>query len=129
MIEEQALLQRFGRQNPFTVPEGYFEGFTSRMMNLLDEEQARQAVSTDEKPRAKVRSLTWRRYAVAASIAAVIIGGAVWLVQPSPNVAAQHFTSTPAVAASSATVDHNIDQMADYAMLDNQDIYTYLADY
>ena len=96
MTEEQALLQRFGRQNPFTVPEGYFEGFTSRMMSLLDEEQARQAVSTDEKPRAKVRSLTWRRYAVAAS---------------------------------SATVDHNIDQMADYAMLDNQDIYTYLADY
>lgn len=129
MTEEQALLQRFGRQNYFTVPEGYFEGFTSRMMSLLDEEQARQAFNTDEKPRAKVRSLTWRRYAVAASIAAVVVGGAVWLVQPSPNVAAQHFASTPAVAASSATVDHNIDQMADYAMLDNQDIYTYLADY
>ncbi len=129
MTEEQALLQRFGRQNPFTVPEGYFEGFTSRMMSLLDEEQTRQDASKEEKLRAKVRSLTWRRYAVAASIAAVIIGGAVWLVQPSPNVAAQHFASTPAVAASSATVDHNIDQMADYAMLDNQDIYTYLADY
>ena len=117
MTEEQQLLEQFGRQNPFRVPDGFFETVASKIISELSERQ---------EP-AKVRSLVFRRYAVAASIAAIIVGGAVWFVQPRPNVAVQTAAHT-AVAATSSS-DAYIDQVADYAMLDNQDFYSYLADY
>lgn len=123
MTEEQAIEQQFGRQNPFAVPDGYFEQFTSQMMSRLEA----------EKPRAQVRRFFLRRYAVAASITAVIVGGAVWFVQPRHNVAVGHLADkahvAASVAANTASSDYNIDQMADYAMLDGQDFYSYLADY
>ena len=119
MTEEQLIIERFGKQNPFTVPDGFFEEISSKIISELP---ARQEP-------AKVRSMVFRRYAVAASIAAVIIGGAVWFVQPRQNVAVQHVAQTAVAANNTTSNEVFIDQMADYALLDNQDIYSYLADY
>ncbi len=119
MTEEQQIIERFGKQNPFTVPDGYFEEISSKIISELP---ARQEP-------AQVRSMVFRRYAVAASIAAVIIGGAAWFVQPRQNVAVRHAAQTAVAANNSTSNEVFIDQMADYALLDNQDIYSYLADY
>ena len=37
MKEEDKLLKKIGTENPFRVPEGYFEGFTSDLMSRLPE--------------------------------------------------------------------------------------------
>ena len=37
MAKEDYLLKRFGRENPYNVPEGYFDNFTGQMMDRLPE--------------------------------------------------------------------------------------------
>ena len=39
--EEKILIDKFGKANHFSVPEGYFESFTDQMMDLLQESEAR----------------------------------------------------------------------------------------
>ena len=41
--EETDLLKRCGTENPFTVPEGYFERFTEQLMEKLPEREAQPA--------------------------------------------------------------------------------------
>lgn len=39
MKEEDKLLEKFGKKNPFNVPEGYFENFTNELMDKLPEKE------------------------------------------------------------------------------------------
>ena len=39
MTEEDNLLKKVGTENPFRVPEGYFESFTSDLMSRLPEKE------------------------------------------------------------------------------------------
>ena len=39
MKEEDNILRKVGTENPFRVPEGYFEGLTSDIMNKLPEKE------------------------------------------------------------------------------------------
>ena len=121
MTEENILHQRFGRQNPFSVPEGYFEAFAAKMMSQLPENEpifSEHADVVEMKPAV-----------VAACITGVIVGAAVWFIQPRHNISAEHFSAAPLKASVAAANDENIEEMADYAMIDNQDIYSYLTDY
>lgn len=52
MKEEDNLLKKVGTENPFRVPEGYFEGFTSDLMSRLPEK---------EKNDVRREPTTWRR--------------------------------------------------------------------
>ena len=130
MTEENILHQRFGRQNPFSVPEGYFEAFAAKMMSQLPEDEpifSEHADVVEMKPAGVRHSIL--RYAVAACITGVIVGAAVWFIQPRHNISAEHFSAAPLKASVAAANDDNIEEMADYAMIDNQDIYSYLTDY
>lgn len=40
--EEKKLLERCGKNNPFTVPEGYFEHFTDKLMEQLPENKPQE---------------------------------------------------------------------------------------
>ncbi len=133
MTEENTLRQRFGSQRPFTVPDGYFEAFAPKMMSQLPAIEPLELPTAEEDlHRQHRRAAVWgmvRRYAVAVSIVGVVAGAAVWFLQPRDNIAASHFVSTSIKTPAAAAADENIEQMADYVMLDNQDIYSYLADY
>ena len=48
---------------------------------------------------------------------------------PKPVVAAPKPSAAPVKAPVATVTEDNFEQMADYAMIDNQDIYSYLADY
>ena len=50
MKEEDLLLHKVEKNNPFTVPEGYFESLTNRVMDSLPEKPV---------PEYKVKPLTW----------------------------------------------------------------------
>lgn len=39
MKEEDNILKKVGTENAFRVPEGYFENFTSELMNRLPEKE------------------------------------------------------------------------------------------
>lgn len=115
--EENYLRQRFGSETPFRVPEDYFQDFSAKMMAQLPETTARTVIMHTSRWR------RWRPYVAAASVCAVIFGAGLFY-----NT--HYADSVPAhTAAKAVAVDTNIDQAADYVMIDNEDIYSYLADY
>ena len=68
--EEKILIDKFGKANHFSVPEGYFESFTDQMMDLLPESEARVI---------EMRPATWWNrlliMKVAAAVGALLIIG------------------------------------------------------
>lgn len=118
--EETYINERFGKKNPFTVPDGYFEQLTERVMSRLPEaSQAPVAEQKAERGRpALIRRL--RPWLAAACIAGAIVCTAVYL-KPDVNT-----TPTGDELAEATYTDSYIDDAADYAMVDNQDIYAYL---
>ena len=111
------------RQNPFKVPEGYFDTLNTRIM----ENVARQA-STEEKSEKLAQAKNVRMHVLrwAAACACVLVIG----------VSAVLFTfkdtdtsEVPATAQQSFfTSDDAFNQAADYTMLDNHDMYQMLAE-
>lgn len=122
--EEQELQERFGKGNPFRVPEGYFVQLTDRVMAQLPEreQQAEQITLADRRPKSRLVALRPWLYAAACIVAAVVMGLTF------------HHSHEPAdeqtVASTTVTNTESeyIDDAADYAMLDNAEIYAYLAE-
>ena len=116
--EEEVMTDgRFGRENPFRVPDGYFDQLTQQVMSRLPERTAH-----DEQPaqarRAALRPLL---YAAASVVVAVVIGVTTYF-QLRPQDEESMTAGTEHVGGS------YIDEAADYAMLDNMDIYACLSD-
>lgn len=118
MNEEQYLINKAGKENPFRVPEGYFDSLASQVMSRVDAEGNKPQ---DMPMIEKMAKTVWLRpvlYA-AASVCALFISVTVY----------QHFTAqtventTEQVAVYS---EDSFDEAADYVMIDNQDIYACL---
>jgi hypothetical protein len=122
--EEKFIEQKFGRKNPFKVPEGYFDDFASQIMKQLPEEKPASARVVQMAPRPRRR---WRGLVAAA--ASVVVLALSWTVYTAVDHKQQ--PAHPAAATAQAT-DHSdystMDAMADYTMLDNEDIYAYVAE-
>ena len=56
MNQEEKILQKIGKKNPFTVPENYFENFTQELMDKLP---AKEAVLQTEAPTLWQRVKPW----------------------------------------------------------------------
>ena len=107
--EENYLNQRIGRNNPFRVPEGYFEHFSSQMMEQLPERKIRSK---------QVFLRPWL-YAVACC-AAILLTVFTYNQQQSTFDDSQQTV---------VTADNSfIEEAADYAMIDNMEIYACLSD-
>ncbi len=122
---EKHIEATFGRKAPFKVPDGYFDDFATRMMDQLPGQGATpRAVVCDLKP-----SL-WKRYRKAISVAAASVVVAVTGL----GAYMHHETTTSnraqlAGTTSQATSSYSsADAFADYAMLDSDDMYAYMAD-
>ena len=98
---EAKLLERFGNETHFTVPEGYFEGLTGRVMTRI--------------PRRKRRNLVWRWAAAAVLVGFVVAGG--WLLESRHNVQ----------MADAEDIQY-IEDALDYSMIDNMSIASYLTE-
>ena len=102
-VEEKHLKEIVGKRNAFRVPDGYFEQLTAEVMQRLPEQQ-------------KARTTTLRPwlYAAACTVAAVLMGVTYYWYQDS---------------ADDMMADGNYyEEVADYAMIDNIDIYACLED-
>ena len=66
MNEEQDIIRKCGKRNPFQVPEGYFEDFTQRLMDQLPEQEE---VQPDEE-----QITLWQRVKPVLYMAAMFVG-------------------------------------------------------
>ena len=112
--EEKILIDQFGRQNPFRVPEGYFDSLTERVMTQLPE----------RKQKSRIVALRPWLYAAACFAAVAVMGLTYHFRQaevPQQQVAATEVTA-PAVDNS------YVDDVVDYTMLDNVEMYALMAE-
>ena len=112
--EEQYIYDRYGKQNPFTVPDGYFDSLRTGLMQHA-------TTTTKAIPLWK----RWRGYVAAACLVGVVIVGlATYWGLKTTDVADTHV----AVAGySRVDDDFSYVEYADYTMLVNDDIYSFLA--
>jgi len=117
MKNENDIKQRFGTENHFTVPEGYFEQFASQFMAQLPEQEAR---AVEIKPRRR-----WRPIAIAAAtVAFVALSAAMWFDKENPSEKQMSSAQPSSLYMQSPS---ELEQAADYAMLDATDMYVLLA--
>ena len=117
MNEEEYLRSRMGTKNPFTVPEGYFEQLTAQVMDRLPEKKpAKVAVMKRLRP--------WL-YAAACVCGGVFVA-AVAFNQQTEDLQGQQQMANMGQENVNYYSDSYIDEAADYAMIDSQEIYSYL---
>jgi hypothetical protein len=122
MNEEMYIQEKVGKRNPFRVPEGYFDNLTAQVMSNLPEQPKRRAKSVFMRP---------AFYAVAASVCALLVAGAALMWSPSVEVSSPTAVQAKAVVAQPQQQDASgeyMEEAADYMMLDNHEIYAYLAE-
>lgn len=109
--------------NPFKVPEGYFDTLSSRIMDNIPEE----AEIVVMKPR-KARTFGLGQLRWAAAIACILIAGvSVTLYSLRTNTNADEF-GTDVASKYLTSSDDALMQAADYTMMDNQDFYQLIAE-
>lgn len=116
--EETDLLRRCGTENPFTVPEGYFERFTEQLMEKLPEREAQPAP----------KLTLWTRVKPWVYMAAMFCGlmlsvrmfvGEKQSQSPAATSETTDFTEVP---------DEYIDPIVNQTMMDDYTLYQYLTD-
>lgn len=117
MKEEDKILQKVGTGNPFKVPEGYFESFTSEMMSRLPEKE--RVVELHKEP------TMWEKVRPWLYMAAMFVGAALII-----RVASGNHTPDADVMASEEDEQEMeyINMAVDNSMLDDYSLYVYLAD-
>lgn len=118
MKEEDKLLKKAGTENPFTVPENYFESLIPEVMSKLPEHT----------PVVKRKSVTtWMKIKPWAYMAAMFAGAALIIkiasINPDP------FNSRKAVSADvniESVTDEELDYALSQSMLDDYSLYVYL---
>lgn len=113
------------RENPFTVPEGYFDDLPARVMATLPQvpqpdEEGETTIVVDM-PR-RHRAGWWAAGAVAACLAC-----AVMLTHHNTPQDARHATQLSNAATTGTYDEESYAALLEYAMVDNQAIYTYLS--
>ena len=121
--EENILKERFGKQDPFKVPDGYFDHLTERIMENLPEQEVRVI---DIRSRQTLwQKLPLRKIAAAVAVTALLGGGTFWALQhEGDGKMMAHVKKHEQKAVSSEDAAFN--EMADYAMIDNETIYASL---
>ena len=121
--EENILKERFGKQNPFKVPDGYFDHLTEKIMENLPEQEVRVI---DIRSRQTLwQKMPLRKIAAAVAVAALLGGGTFWALQhEGDSKMVAHAKQHEQKAVSSEDAAFN--EMADYAMIDNETIYASL---
>ena len=101
MNEEMYIQEKVGKRNPFRVPK-------------------RRAKSVFMRP----------VFYAAASVCALLVAGAAWMWHPSAETSKAVPVQAKAVSQpqQQENADGYFDEAADYMMLDNHEIYAYMAD-
>ena len=102
MNEEKFLNERFGNENPFRVPEHYFEEFPQRVMKRITQQKRRRKMI---------------RWGIAAMMTGIVFSSAFVL---------NNFRQQDATLEADNT--QYIEDALDYSMINNMEIATYLTE-
>lgn len=120
MKEEDKLLKKIGTENPFRVPEGYFEGFTSELMSRLPEK---------EKTDIHREPTTWEKVRPWLYMAAMFIGAALIIRVASPGETVSNGQQQQQIAADESDIEMEYIRTAiENTMMDDYSLYVYLSD-
>lgn len=122
MKEDDILLKKLGKENSFKVPEGYFENFTSEVMNKLPE---KEKVAFEEE-----HTSTWTKLKPLLYMAAMFVGAALIIRVASTDFkpAAVNEVAVIEVTDTEVISDEMLDVALDRAMMDDYSLYVYLSD-
>lgn len=130
--DELYLKKTVGNRNPFRVPEGYFEQFTDQLMQQLPEREDTVAKQLDIAQKHVSQTLARRTllrpllYAAACTALALMLGVSYYFMQ---STAPSNEPAPIAVVATTPATDYSYyEEAADYAMLDNTEIYACLSE-
>ncbi len=125
MENDEALKTQYGTRIPFTVPEGYFDQLGEVVMESISR---RGSIKKGETTVAKTS--LWSHvspFLAAACFVGVVLF--VGLTVSSPK-AQDGKTATSSMASSSSLAvqhDDDLDRLADYVMMDEDDAYAYFS--
>lgn len=122
--EEQILKERFGTENHFSVPDNYFDTFADRLMQQLPEQ---------ELPVVRIslwHRLPLRKIAAVVGVVACMTTGTLYVVERTtraPHAQVAHVDNHEETEEIANSTEYGtIDEMLDYTMTDNQEIYASL---
>ena len=129
--EEQILKSRYGTQSSFRVPEGYFDELASRVMASVPESQPALDMQSESASQGARFVPMWRRavvrkVAVIAGVVLLLGGASIGIGTSLSSRQAGKSVASGGWASVMHSEDNSFDEAADYAMLDNQDIYASL---
>lgn len=107
---------KYGTRNPYRVPDNYFEQFTSRMMEQLPEHQ----IGEDE-TREPSRWQRLRPFLYMAAMFCLLLTCGKWL-----QFYTDHQTEKAEQTAQTTEENNYMDDMINYAMIDEELVYSYL---
>ena len=116
--EETDLLKRCGTENPFTVPEGYFERFTEQLMEKLPEREAQPAP----------KLTLWTRVKPWVYMAAMFCGLMLSVRMFVGEKQSQSPAATSEMTDFTEVPDEHIDPIVNQTMMDDYTLYQYLTD-
>lgn len=119
MKEEDEIMKKLGKDNPFTVPEGYFQNFTDEVMNKLPE---KKEIPTETKVRKWDRIRPWV-YMAAMFAGAFLITKIASFHHQQDNPIAKTETKTEQQMS-----DEEISTIINNTMMDDYALYQYLTD-
>ncbi len=113
----------FNLEKNFSVPEGYFDTIAQRVMDRIPANEVRMMPAMEEK-KSSSRGLLWVRLGTAAAVLAVVFSLGFYFTGDNQQQSSQMAEAPKAVYNNN--VD-NVDAIADYIMVDDQDLYAYLS--
>lgn len=123
--DERFLKDTYGQQRPFKVPDGYFEDFVARMDTMLPDKEVSAKTLSMEAARPKAKQV-WLKVAAAACVCGLLFGAIAFIGNTTDHDS--RTTADASAGLSTASVQMTaVDYMADYGMLDNNDIYAYVS--
>lgn len=119
MIKDELFIEKTcGKTRPFTVPDNYFAGLHDKIMDVVNADNTVVMKANSGRRRTLIA-------AIAASVAVLLVCAGIALSEVFvQNGGGYALTSVKSDAVSS---NSSFEQMADYMMLDNDDVYSYLA--
>ena len=121
MKEDTELKKKIGKENPFKVPEGYFENIVPEIMKQLPEAEAQESEEITMWERVK----PW--VYMVAMFCGLMFGLRVMIMDKPVNkeINAGNVSMTDSVQG---IPDEYIDPILDQAMMDDYTLYMYLTD-
>ncbi len=119
MKEEDKIKNKIGTENPFRVPDGYFENLTSEVMNRLPEKEKLAVVQKE--------STMWERVRPWLYMTAMFIGAALIIRVASTDRTTPGGNNNLAADDTDTEMEY-INMAVENSMLDDYSLYVYLAD-